>query len=120
MGAVRQVRTGAISIQHRLFMTNNENAQRILRTNSAILFGIFGAIEASNYFPPRDFINEFFRGGSDPCDQDGRMSDWQPFALTPEEYLIVRDWWMASHPDAQEDSLGESCWSDWVQNILGN
>lgn len=99
-------------------MTNIENAQRILRTNSAILFGIFGAIEASNYFPPQDFINEFFLAGSDPCDQDGRMSDWKPFELNADEYLIVKDWWMALHPDAEVNSLGVTCWRDWVQKII--
>jgi hypothetical protein len=101
-------------------MSNVDEAKRILRTNSRILFGIFGTVESSGYFPPLNFLNEFFLEGSDPCDQDGRMFKWKPFKLTPDEYVATKDWWIDSHPDAIEDSLGETCWSDWVQRIIGN
>lgn len=77
-------------------------------------------VEESGYFPIRDFLNEFLAGGSDPCDQDGRMFKWEPFALTHEEYVVVRDWWISSHPDSVEDSLGETCWGDWVSHILSD
>src|ERR1700687_1673171 len=49
-------------------------AKQVLAANEAVLYGIFGVIGSSGYFPPRDFLNDFLRQGTDPCDQDGRMS----------------------------------------------
>ncbi len=93
-------------------------AKRVLTENSKVLYGFFGVVESSGVFPPRDFLNEFLLVGYDPCDQDGRMENWPPFNLTHEEYTQVKEWWLQSHPGAQEDSLGESCWDDWATALL--
>lgn len=93
-------------------------AKSVLRRDEAVLFGIFGIIGGSGYFPPREFLNEFLMAGSDPCDQDGRMAHWQPFTLSPIEYDVVRAWWVASHPGAVTSDLGVGGWDDWVQVIL--
>ena len=59
-----------------------ETAKLVLEADEAVLYGIFGLIGASVYFPPRDFLNEFLMVGNDPCDQDGRMSGAvRPLAL---------------------------------------
>ena len=99
-------------------MSNSDIAKRVIETNSKVLYGIFGVIESSGYFPPRPFLNEFLAVGHDPCDQDGRMAPWQPFALTAAEYDAVKTWWFSSHPSSVESQLGVQCWSDWVQEIL--
>ena len=96
-----------------------DTAKQVLAANEAVLYGIFGVIGSSGYFPPRALLNEFLMRGNDPCDQDGRMDAWQPFALSPEEYREVKAWWVAGHADAVEDSLGVDSWDDWVQEILG-
>src|ERR1035437_3982398 len=72
-------------------------AKRVLADDEAVLFGIFGVIGTSGYFPPSAFLNEFFMHGNDPCDQDGRMKEWTPFTLSPEEYREVFSWWVLSH-----------------------
>ena len=93
-------------------------AKAVLAENSRVLYGIFGVVENSGVFPPRDFLNEFFLVGYDPCDQDERMGRWSPFRLTIEEYTQVKEWWLQFYPDSHEDSLGESCWNDWVTALL--
>ncbi|QDV31603.1 hypothetical protein Spb1_35480 [Planctopirus ephydatiae] len=93
-------------------------AKQVLEADEAVRYGIFGVIGGSGYFPPRDFLNEFFLVGSDPCDQDGRMGRWQPFTLSDDEYHEVKAWWAASHPGVVASDLGVDCWSDWVQVIL--
>lgn len=95
-----------------------ELAKRVLAADEAGLYGIFGVIGTSGYFPPRPFLNEFLKWGSDPCDQDGRIDPWPPFTLTPDEYYAVLSWWTAGHVGAVEDALGVDCWNDWVQEIL--
>jgi 6-phosphogluconolactonase len=95
-----------------------ETAKRVLEADEAVLYGIFGVIAGTGYFPPRDFLNEFLMVGSDPCDQDGRMSRWQPFTLSPGEYAEVKAWWAAGHLGAVVSDLGVGCWNDWVQVIL--
>jgi hypothetical protein len=95
-----------------------ETAKRVLEADEAVLYGIFGVIGGSGYFPPRDFLNEFLMVGNDPCDQDGRMSRWQPFALSPEDYEVVKAWWVAGHPDAVVSDLNVDNWDDWIQAIL--
>ncbi len=95
-------------------------AKKVLSENTKVLYGIFGIIEASGYFPPRDFLNEFFLGGSDPCDQDGRMESWLPFALSAEEYNLIQLWWHSKYPGTVVDSLNSESWNDWVQEILEN
>src|SRR5438045_549107 len=99
-------------------MRNIETAKRVLKDNEAVLYGIFGVIGRWDYFPPREFLNEFLSVGYDPCDQDGRMEGWEPFALSPEEYDEIRSWWVAGHPGAVVSSFGLSCWQDWIQVIL--
>src|SRR5262249_7930489 len=69
-------------------------AKQVLSADEAVLYGIFGIIGNSGYFPPREFLNEFLMVGSDPCDQDGRMGRWKPFALSPGEYDEVKAWWV--------------------------
>ena len=96
-----------------------EAAKQVLAADEAVLYGIFGPIGSSGYFPPRPFLNEFLMRGSDPCDQDGRMPRWHPFTLSPDEYLAVKTWWQVGHPGAVEADLGTGCWDDWVQEILG-
>lgn len=93
-------------------------AKRVLMANEAVLYGIFGVISGTGFFPPRAFLNEFLMAGSDPCDQDRRMGTWIPFELSPEEYAEVLSWWKMRHPDAVEDSFGVERWDDWVQHIL--
>ncbi len=93
-------------------------AKAVLAENSRVLYGIFGVVENSGVFPPRDFLNEFFLVGYDPCDQDGRMPSWSAFQLTVDEYAQVKEWWLQCHSGAREDSLGESCWNDWVIKLL--
>ncbi len=93
-------------------------AKHVLAADEAVLYGIFGVIANSGYFPPRVFLNEFLLRGSDPCDQDGRMSDWQPLSVSPEEYRDLKAWWVARHPGTIEEALGTDCWDDWVQEIL--
>jgi len=100
-------------------MTGNiENAKTVLLENARVLYGIFGVVASSNYFPPRDLLNEFLMGGSDPCDQDERMAPWQPFALSPEEFAAVQQWWCELHPDAVTDALGATYWSEWTRELL--
>ena len=56
--------------------------------------------------------------GNDPCDQDERMGRWQPFMVTPQEYLAIKAWWVAAHPGAVEDDLSAGNWDEWVQEVL--
>ena len=95
-----------------------DSAKQVLAANEAVLYGVFGVIGYSGYFPPRRFLNEFLLGGTDPCDQDGRMPDWRPFAVGPEEYDDLKEWWFAGHVGATEDDLGVDSWDEWVQEIL--
>ena len=93
-------------------------AKRVLEANEAVLYGFFGMVAACGYFPPLNYVNEFFMLGNDPCDQDGRMGCWQPFALSPVEYDEIKARWATNHPATVESDLGACCWDDWVQEIL--
>jgi hypothetical protein len=95
-----------------------ETAKKILTANTAVLYGVFGAIDSSGFFPPRKFLNEFLAQGSDPCDQDGRMGRWPSFSLSTEDYAEIKKWWLTNHTDAREDNLGAESWDEWVQMIL--
>jgi hypothetical protein len=95
-----------------------DTAKQVLAADEAVLYGIFGVIGSSGFFPPRGFLNEFLMRGHDPCDQDGRMAPWRPFAVSPEEYRDLKAWWAGGHPGAVEDDLGTGCWDDWVQEML--
>ena len=95
-----------------------ERAARMLVADEEVQFGIFGHIGCSGFFLPREFLNEFLMWGSDPCDQDGRMPDWTPFAVSAEEYAALKAWWAGLHPGAVEDNLGATCWGDWSQEML--
>jgi len=35
-------------------------AKRVLTEDTKVLYGIFGIINTSGYFPPHKFLNEFF------------------------------------------------------------
>ena len=93
-------------------------AKEVLAADEAVLYGIFGQIGSSGYFPPLPFLNEFLMRGHDPCDQDGRMPAWKPFALVPEEYTDLKGWWASRHPGTAENGLGVDSWGDWVQEML--
>ena len=95
-----------------------ELAKNVLSENTKVLYGIFGVIESSGYFPPMAFLNEFLMVGHDPCDQDGRMDSWKPFSLSFDDYISLKKWWVANHPDAVEDSLGVDSWSDWALEVV--
>lgn len=99
-------------------MDNIRYAKRVLEENTGVLYGIFGVISGSGYFPPLPFLNEFLLVGNDPCDQDGRMGRWRPFTLTLSEFEVVKAWWLASYPGSVESHLGCECWDDWVQEML--
>lgn len=93
-------------------------AKTVIRENSDVLYGIFSIIKFSGFFPPRDFLNTFFRQGSDPCDQDARMAGWVPFELTAAEYQSVFDWWLSIYPDARVDTLSACHWDEWCTEII--
>ncbi|WP_444919627.1 hypothetical protein ACJJID_11575 [Microbulbifer sp. CnH-101-G] len=95
-----------------------ERAKRVLTENSKVLYGIFGIVELSGYFPPHNFLNQFLMQGNDPCDQDGRMDNWPPFKLSSREYNLVKDWWCSINPGTVVDDLGEESWSDWAVEII--
>lgn len=97
---------------------NISKAKHILMENTQVLYGIFGMIDTSGYFPPLAFLNSFLMAGSDPCDQDGRMAPWRPFSLNEAEYGEVKAWWIASRPGTVESALNCESWDDWVQMIL--
>ena len=102
-------------------MTNENNvflAKKVLNENCDVLYGIFGFINTSGYFPPLKFLNMFLCEGHDPCDQDRRMSSWEPFELSEEEYSLIIKWWRVKYPKTVEDNLGVENWNDWVQKIL--
>lgn len=98
--------------------SKSERAKAVLLANMNVRFGIFGAVASSNYFPPHKFLNEFLLGGSDSCDQDGRMAPWQPFALTAKEFAVVEAWWRESHPGAVTDALDAESWREWAVGML--
>ena len=97
---------------------NIELAKKVLKEDSEVLYGIFGIIESSGYFPPRKFLNEFLLAGDDPCDQDGRMDNWKPFTLNAEEYCVIRDWWISVNPNTVVDTLSSDSWEGWVSEML--
>lgn len=99
-------------------MNQLELAKHVIEGSVNVMFGTFGAIDSSAYFPPRTFLNEFLRSGSDPADQDGRMKDWIPFELNEENYERIKEWWIGDHPDSKEDYLGMNCWNDWIVEVI--
>ncbi|MBN0989928.1 hypothetical protein [Amphritea pacifica] len=101
-------------------MNRVELAKDVLTKNSNVLYGIFGVIASSGYFPPSPFLNEFLMVGYDPCDQDERMGRWRPFFLSDDEYDQVLGWWRRQHPEATVNQLGVRSWNEWVQEILEN
>lgn len=95
-----------------------ELAKKVIMENTNVQFGIFGVIDSSGYFPPKKFLNQFLMAGSDPCDQDGRMESWRPFALNEDEYEIIKEWWLAGHTGTTVDDLGEENWDGWAVEII--
>jgi hypothetical protein len=95
-----------------------ELAKSVLTENSQVLFGIFGTIKVSGYFPPRKFLNQFFSQGSDPCDQDGRMDNWKPFSINDNEYEAILNWWVSIYPNTVVDDLGQESWGSWSLEIV--
>jgi len=104
-------------IKNYIFPGNVREAKRILTTNTNVLYGIFGVIKDSGYFPPREFLNEFLESGSDPCDQDERMSRWAGFTLSREEYSEIKEWWLKRYPNSKVSNLNTNCWDDWSQEV---
>jgi len=95
-----------------------ELAKKTISDNSKVLYGIFGVIESSGYFPPFEFLNEFLMQGEDPCDQDGRMKSWKPFLLDEAEYSLIKNWWLSNHNEAIVNDLGASNWAGWANEII--
>lgn len=95
-----------------------ESAKLVLAANEAVQFGIFGVVGSSDVFPPREFLNQFFAVGGDPCDQDGRMFIWEPFSLSATEYAALLDWWLMKHSAVTENRLDADCWDSWIQNLF--
>ena len=99
-------------------MERTAQAIDVLQRNSEVQHGIFGAVRFSGVFPPRILLNEFLAQGQDLCDQDARMERWPPFILSEDEYNNVKSWWITRHPEAIEDFLGASSWSEWSTVML--
>jgi hypothetical protein len=95
-------------------------AKDVLEENSKVLYGIFGVVESSGFFPPREILNGFLSQGNDPCDQDGRMDGWQPMELNEREYAVIQTWWLGNNPKAKVESLEHDNWHDWIDEILEN
>ncbi len=98
--------------------TELELAKTIISTNVGVLYGAFSIIDSSEYFPPLHILNDFLFTGTDACDQDGRMPDWEPFKLALDDYGFLKAWWFESHPDAREDALDSTSWNDWFCAVL--
>src|SRR5438034_11340182 len=100
-------------------MTNDiERAKAVLAENSTMPFGIFGVVAGSKRFPPRELLNEFLMGGSDPCDQDQRMVPWPPFMLSADEFAAVEAWWQSVHPGSVTDWVVMDSWHDWTAQLI--
>jgi hypothetical protein len=99
-------------------MNKEEQAKQIIGENSKILYGIFGIIETSGYFPTKELLNEFFSTGYDPCDQDNRMKPWKPFILDENEYKQISNWWLSKHPNCTISSLNSTTWQEWSYLII--
>ena len=50
-------------------MNRVEQAKDVLTKNANVLYGIFGVIAESGYFPPLPFLNEFFMVEVGVCDR---------------------------------------------------
>jgi len=48
-----------------------DTAKRVLAADEAVLFGIFGVIGSSGYFPPCGILNEFLMRGYDRVTRTG-------------------------------------------------
>jgi hypothetical protein len=46
------------------------------------------------------------------------MEAWNPFSLSSDEYMKLKEWWFERYPGTKEDALGVDNWNDWVQEIL--
>lgn len=77
-----------------------EDTKRILTNSSDIGWGTFMLVPDSGCFPPRRFLNEFLRVGSDPAHQDRESPEWEPFELNETDYKRVLDWWISKYPGA--------------------
>ncbi len=95
-----------------------EKTKGILNENTTVLYGIFGIISDSGFFPTRKLLNEFLLKGNAPCDQDERMDHWKPFELKTKEYSEIKKWWIGLYPNAVESDLEQKSWEDWVQIII--
>jgi hypothetical protein len=107
-----------VLLEEKVVMNATESARHVLAENAAVIHGIFGVIESSGVFPPREFLNAFLMLGYDPCDQDARMTPWRPFELTHQDYLDVKAWWLSTHPASVEDDLGATSWNEWTVAII--
>ncbi len=99
-------------------MNNIEKVKNILEENTKVLYGIFGIIYDSGYFPPIKILNEFLMKGYDPCDQDGRMEKWTPLELNETEYKEIKKWWFNKYENTIEYDFGKNSWDEWIQEIL--
>ncbi len=90
----------------------------VISRNSNVEYGIFGIIDSSKFFPPRELLNTFLFRGSDPCDQDARMDSWEPFELSEDEFDLLFSWWKCAHKHSVVDALSCDNWSDWSVEII--
>lgn len=97
---------------------NTELAKKLIMENSNVLYGIFGIVESSGYFPTHSLLNQFLMLGNDPCDQDCSMKSWKPFRLTDDEYSNILSWWLESHPGSQVSDLGVKSWHEWSYEVI--
>ena len=90
----------------------------VISRNSQVRYGTFSIIDSSGVFPPREFLNTFLLGGSDPCDQDSTMKPWKPFELSVDEYEVVFGWWQSGHNASVVDSMECDSWGGWVAKLI--
>ncbi len=92
--------------------------KKILSENLKVPYGIFGVIESTRYFPPRELLNQFLYKGYDPCVQYGKMNNWKPTVLNENQYSSIVEWWQIEHSNIKVDSLDKTNWNEWTNAIL--
>ncbi len=98
--------------------TEVTKVKKILSENSKVPYGIFGVIESTRYFPPRELLNQFLYKGYDPCVQYGKMNNWKPTVLNENQYSSIVEWWKIEHSNIKVDFLDKTDWNEWTNAIL--
>ena len=107
-----------VNVMFFLRMSRVQIAKNILTNSTEIGWGTFCLVPNSGVFPPREFLNEFLRVGSDPAHQDRESPRWKPFELNVTEYNEILEWWISKYPNSKEDNLGKERWNDWIFEII--